>query len=192
LGGTEVRRLVLVVAMLAGLFVFDEYFPFVARENGATTAMVPVLIGLTVAGQALGTILAGRTARLRARPLAWATGAAAVLIALGAVDGRWIGFVAIAVGYGLLSNVYIVSGARLQESISGPARATVTSMSGLLEEVFSVTVFVGFALGSQWLSVSVLVIVLTIPMVVIAILVSRWLPAAAGDHRDAPTVSRRP
>jgi MFS family permease len=99
-----VRRAVLIVSML-GLLAFDEYFPLVARENGASTDSVPLMVALTVAGPAIGTALAGRTARMRGGTMAWALAAAAILMAIGAVEGRWLGFVVIATGYGIAANV---------------------------------------------------------------------------------------
>ncbi|HMG32014.1 MAG TPA: MFS transporter [Jiangellaceae bacterium] len=181
-----VRHAVLIVSML-GLLAFDEYLPLVARENGAATETVPLLVALTVAGPAIGTALAGRTAHMRGRTMAWALAAAAILIAIGAAEGRWLGFLAIGAGFGIAGNVTIVAEARLQDAITGPARATVTSVSGLLSEVFAVAVFAAFALGSVWHAVSTMVTVLTVPILLIAVLVPRWLPTsgAAAARDDA-------
>jgi hypothetical protein len=110
-------------------------------EKGAATQTVPILVGLTVAGQAVGTALAGRTARLSQRVIAGALGVAGGLIAVGMAEGRWLGFLAIGVGYGITANAVIVAEARLQDAISGPARATVTSVTGLLSESFSVMAY---------------------------------------------------
>ena len=62
-----VRHAVLIVSML-GLLAFDAYFPLVAREHGAPTEIVPLMVALTMAGPAIGTALAGRTARMGAAP----------------------------------------------------------------------------------------------------------------------------
>ncbi|MGH8823759.1 MAG: MFS transporter [Jiangellaceae bacterium] len=175
-----VRHGVLIVSML-GLLAFDEYFPLVAREHGAPIETVPLLVALTVAGPAIGTALAGRTARMGGRTMGWALAAAAVLMAMGAMEGRWLGFVAIGVGCGIAANAMIVTEARLQDAITGPARATVTSVSGLFSEVFALGVFAAFALGSVWLAVSTLVVALTVPVLLIAALVPRWLPTVAAD-----------
>ncbi|CAN5342280.1 MFS transporter [soil metagenome] len=179
-----VRHAVLISALLWGFLVYDEYFPLVARENGTPTTQVPLVIALVVAGQAIGTALAGRAARLSNAALAWALAAAAVLLAGGAISGRPAGFVAIAVGYGVANNVIIVSEARLQDSIRGPARATVTSASGLLSEVCAVMLLAGFAIGSTWLAVSSMVALLSIPLLLVTCLVPRWLPAPRRE-RDA-------
>jgi MFS family permease len=170
-----VRHAVLIVSML-GLLAFDEYFPLVAHEHGASTETVPLMVALTMAGPAIGTALAGRTARMGGRTMAWALAAAAILMAIGAVEGRWIGFVAIAVGYGIAANVMIVAEARLQDAITGPARATVTSVSGVFSEVFALAAYGAFALGSAWFAVSTLVAALSAPILLIAMLVPQWLP----------------
>lgn len=52
------RHLVLIVSLLAGVLAFDEYFAFVAREHGALTQTVPLLVALISMGQAIGTALA--------------------------------------------------------------------------------------------------------------------------------------
>ncbi len=46
---------------------YDEYFPLVARDHGVSTTVVPVLVAITVVGQAIGTALVGRTARRSGR-----------------------------------------------------------------------------------------------------------------------------
>jgi hypothetical protein len=173
-----VRHAVLITALLLSFMVYDEYFALIAREKGAATQTVPILVGLTVAGQAIGTALAGRTARLSQRVIAGALGVAAGLMAVGLAEGRWLGFLAIGVGYGITANAVIVAEARLQDAISGPARATVTSVTGLLSESFSVMVYAVFVVGSPWVAVSTMGIALTVPMVVVATLIPRWLPPA--------------
>jgi hypothetical protein len=178
-----VRHAVLIVSML-GLLAFDEYFPLIAREHGASTETVPLMVALTVAGPAIGTALAGRTARMGGRTMAWALAGAAILMALGALEGRWLGFAVIAVGYGIAANVMIVAEARLQDAITGPARATVTSVSGLFSEVFALAVFGTLALGSAWFAVSTMVVALSAPILLIAMLVPRWLPRS-GFGREA-------
>jgi MFS family permease len=180
-----VRRAVLIAALLLGFLAYDEYFPLVAREHGAPTAQVPLLMALVTLGQTVGAALAGRTARWRSRALAWALAVAAVLLAVGALSGGVGGFVALAVGYGVATNVIVVAEARVQDAIRGPARATVTSVTGLSSEVFAVLLFAGFALGSARLAVATMVALLSLPLLVVTALVPRWLPPPApeGDQR---------
>lgn len=174
-----VRRCIIITAMLAGLLVLDEYFGLIAKEHAMPTSAVPVLIGITVAAQAIGTALAGRTARISGRVMAGVLAVSAVVIAAGAAQGRWFGFIAIAVGYGAVSNLIIVAEARVQASIAGPARSTVTSVIGLAEEVLALSAFGMIAVGAHWLSISTLVMLLTVPMLAIGLLVVRWLPGTS-------------
>jgi hypothetical protein len=143
--------------------------------------MVPLLIAGTVAAQAIGGALAGPAYRLRSGFLAVGLAAAAVLLAWGSLSGTAPGFAPIAVGYGVMQLVIIVAEARLQDAITGPARATVTSVSGLFAEVFAVTVYAGFALGSVWVSLPVLVAGLTVPLFLTALITPAALPQPAGS-----------
>ena len=172
----RVRRLVLIVAVLYGLTAYDEYFPSVAREAGATSGDVPLLVTLTVAGQFVGSAVAGRTAQLSARATTLAIAASGALIAAGAVARHPVGFVAIAIGYGLNENVAVVTDAKLQDSITGPARATVTSVSGLSSEMVAVTIFVTVGAGSSWLSTSAMLAIVAAPTLLVAVAIAHWGP----------------
>ena len=76
----------------------------------------------------------------------------------------------------MLNNAMVVGETRLQDTIAGPARATVTSVLGLIEEVVALAVYVAFSLGSHVLGFPTLVALLGIPAVLVAIAVVRWLP----------------
>jgi hypothetical protein len=174
-----VRKAVALVALLGGFLAFDEYFPLLARDVGASTTVVPLLIAGTVAAQAIGGALAGPAYRMRGSVLAIGLALSAGLLAWGALSGTAQGFVPIGVGYGVMQLVIIVAEARLQDSITGPARATVTSVSGLFAEVFAVAVYAGFALGSVWVSLPVLVAGLTVPLLLTAFITPWSLPPPA-------------
>jgi hypothetical protein len=177
----DVRRVLLLAAAMVGLTAYDEYFPLVARAHGVTTSDIPLLIAIIVAGQAIGTAVVGRTARLPARAVGAVLGAGALLVSLGALVAPYAGFVAIGVGYGLLNNAMLVGETRLQDTITGPARATVTSVLGLLEEVVALLVYGAFAVGSQVLGFPHLVALLAVPVLVVAAAVVRRLPGPRDD-----------
>lgn len=179
-----VRKAVALVALLGGFLAFDEYFPLLAREIGASTTLVPLLIAGTVAAQAIGGALAGPAYRMRGSLLAIGLAVSAGLLAWGALSGTAQGFVPIAVGYGVMQLVIIVAEARLQDAITGPARATVTSVSGLFAEVFAVLVYAGFALGSLWLALPALVAGLTVPLFLTALITSSALPPPASPVQE--------
>ena len=172
----DVRRVLLLAATMVGLTAYDEYFPLVARDHGVATSTVPLLIAVTVLGQVIGTAMVGRTARFGGPVIGGVLGVGAVLVSIGALATPYLGFVAIAVGYGMLNNAMVVGETRLQDTIAGPARATVTSVLGLIEEVVALAVYVAFSLGSHVLGFPTLVALLGIPAVLVAIAVVRWLP----------------
>lgn len=195
-----VRRGVVLGALLYGITAFDEYFGLVAGEAGAATSFVPVLVGVTVVGSLLGSLLAGRSEALPARILAGALGVAGVLFGAGAVVSglavRWpgavylctgLGFVSIAAAYGVVYNAAIIAEARLQDAISGPARATVMSVSGLLEELLSLLVFGFVAVATLWLSVSSAIALLGVAILALGVLTPRWLPPRPESESDTQT-----
>jgi MFS family permease len=172
----DVRRILLLAAAMVGFTAYDEYFPLVARDHGVSTTIIPILLAVTVAGQAVGTALVGRSSGASGRTVATLMAAGAVLISVGALVTPYAGFVVIAVGYGLANNAMLVGETRLQDAITGPARATVTSVLGVLEELVAVALFACFALGSRILDFPALVALLGIPAVLVACAVARWLP----------------
>jgi len=188
-----VRRVLLLSSAMIGLTAYDEYFPVIARDHGSATSHVPLLVGLVTLGQLVGTALAGRTARMAPATLGAVVAVSAVLLSLGSLAGHVVGFAAIAVGYGLINNAMIVGEARLQDVIEGPARATVTSVSGLTVEVAALTLYATVGIGSVWTSVSVLVALLGVPTLAVAAAVRRWMPAAAqeadGQRSEEDSVS---
>jgi hypothetical protein len=177
----EVRRVLLLAAAMVGLTAYDEYFPLVARDHGVATSTVPVLIAVTVLGQVVGTATVGRTARYRGPVIGAILGVGAVLVSVGALSPPYVGFVAIGLGYGLLNNAMLVGETRLQDTITGPARATVTSVLGLFEEVVALSVYAAFAVASETLGFPLLVALLGLPALAVAVAVVRWLPEAADD-----------
>ncbi|WP_324195293.1 MFS transporter [Nocardia abscessus] len=187
-----VRYGVLLEALLFGITAFDEYFALLAEESGVSTAVVPLLVGLTVLGSLTGSLLAGRTEGMSGRTMSIAVGVAGLLFLGGAViaglatgcpDAVYpltgLGFASIGVSYGIVYNAGIVAGARLQDSIEGPARATVTSVSGLLGEVIALAVFGFAALVTLWSSMATLLALLGASILAIATLAPRWLPQRA-------------
>lgn len=180
----SVRAMIVVYALTFGLSAYDEYFPILARDAGAATVDVPLLVGVMMLGQFVGTALAGRTAAMPARVMAMLLAASAVLVSLGALGGGVAGIAAITVGYGVLHNAIVVAEARLQQLIESDARATVTSVAGLSTEVVVLAVYAMVAVGSTWLAVATLVALLGLPMIGVAAATARWLPAAAETDED--------
>ncbi|RQM33330.1 hypothetical protein TN91_15610 [Rhodococcus ruber] len=91
---------------------------------------------------------------------------------------------AIGIGYGALNNAMIVAEARMQDTMSGTARATVTSVSGVVGEVVSVAVYAGFALGTVWLPLSAVLAAWAVPLLGLAAAAVRWLPPSQSSLRS--------
>ena len=141
----RVARAVLLAALVPAFLAFDEYFGLLAVDVGASLTWVPLLVALTVAAQALGAALAPRLPMHRLGPVLVVAG---LLVAAGAAAARPLGFVAVAVGYGALQAAIVVAETDLQHRIEGPARATVTSVSGLLSDFGAIGLYAFVALGS--------------------------------------------
>ncbi|MDR7311954.1 MFS family permease [Nocardioides luteus] len=161
----SVRRALLVASVLVGMTAYDEFFPLVADAHGVAAATVPVLVSLATLAQAVGTALAGRTAGMSPRALAAVVAAGATLISLGALVHPYVGFVGIALGYGLLNNAMIVAETRLQDSIEGPARATVTSVLGVGEETFALATYLFVGVTAGLVGVPVAIALIGLPVV---------------------------
>lgn len=179
----RVRRGVMLGALLYGVTAFDEYFGLLAVSGGASTSTSALLIAVTVVGSLLGSLLAGHTEAVSASVLAVALFVAGLLfiagalaVGMGGTAMLWIGFVGIGVAYGIDFNAEVIAGARLQDSIAGPARATVTSVSGLLSEIVALGVFAFVALATQWLAMSTTIALLGLVILVSAVLTPTWLP----------------
>jgi MFS family permease len=182
----DVRRVLLLASAMVAMTAYDEYFPLVARDHGVSTTVVPVLVAVTVVGQAIGTAMVGHTARRNGRFVALMLATGSILISIGALVTPYAGFVGIAIGYGLCNNAMLVGETRLQDSIIGPARATVTSVLGVLEDLSAIALFACFAAGSRVLGFPALVALLALPALLVALAVARWLPdRARGSVEDS-------
>jgi MFS family permease len=182
-GDRRVSRAAVLAAALAGLVTFEEYLPTLARDAGAPTVAVPLLVVLPVLAAAAASAAAGRWTAASPARIGAATAAAALLLGGGALVPHPAGMVPVAAAFGLLQVGLVLADTRLQESIAGRARATVTSVASLGAEVFALAVFAAFALGSgMGLGVPALVALCAVPLLALATLVRRWLP----PHREPP------
>jgi predicted MFS family arabinose efflux permease len=182
-----VRLALLLAALLPGLWAVDEYLPLLAGDKGAATEAVPLLLLPMLACQAAGNILAGRLARLRPTRVAAMIGTGAALLAAGALLGpAWLALLVIAPGMALFSLSNVLIDARLQDTMRGTARATVTSVAGFGAELTAFAVFGGYALATALgLSVAGTVALVAVPMGLLALVAPRWLPAAPREHEEA-------
>jgi MFS family permease len=168
------RLTVLAVALVGGLDAVEEYFPVLAGQWGVPTAAVPVAVLVVALAGAVGATLGGRAERLPTRVLLAVLAVAGGSLAGAAVWARPAALVATAAFYGLYLAVLVVAEARLQERITGPYRATVTSVAALGIELASLLVFAAWAVGG---AAAVAVLVLAVVPVAAAGLRQR-VPAA--------------
>ena len=145
-----VRVALLTVAALTGVDAFEEYIPLIAADWGVQVAAVP-LVGLAVVlAGATGAALAGRANRFGPVTLTALFVIGVLAVAAGALVGTPIGMIGVGIFFGLHQMIMVVGETRLQERISGRARATVTSVAGLVTEVMALAVFAAWALGGIW------------------------------------------
>jgi MFS family permease len=170
----RVARAVLLAAAVPAFLAFDEYFGLLAVDVGASLTAVPLLVALTVAAQACGAALAPRLPLHRLGPVLVGAG---LVVAAGVIAHRPGGFVAVALGYGALQAAIVVAETDLQHRIHGAARATVTSVSGLLSELGAIALFGFVALGSSTASLATLLTVLALMVVALGLTAARLHPA---------------
>jgi MFS family permease len=176
-GLREVRRhqavlaAVVAVAVLGSLDGLEEYFSLLAHEWGVTTRLIPMSLLAIPAMGAAGAAMGGMARRLRPGTfgllLAGATG---LFIAAGALH-RPVGIAAVAVAYALYQVVLVVTDARLQAVIEGPARATVTSVASLGVDLCTVVLYAAWALDQPAL------------LATLGFAMAAALPAMLGSHR---------
>jgi MFS family permease len=146
-GHPAVRTAVLLVLLLGGVDGVEEYFPLLARDWGVPDAVNPLaVLGIPVAG-AVGAALGGRAMSWPRCAVAVALAAAGAALATAAVVAVPAGLAVVGAGYALYRLVLVVAESRLQEVITGPARATVTSVAGLGVELAALVVFAAYAAG---------------------------------------------
>ncbi|MFF3597150.1 MFS transporter [Kitasatospora indigofera] len=181
-GSPSVRNaLLLAVAVTTVWGSLDEYVPLLAAEAGATTAEVPLLALLVWAGVTAGGLLAGTAGRLSGRALGGWVAAASGALAAGALWGIPGGFVALGLAFAVFQAADVVTDARVQEAVTGPSRATVTSLGGLGTSLTTLLVYAAYGAASGHASHATLFALSAVPYLVIAAVMARRRgPAAPG------------
>ncbi|WP_037935875.1 MFS transporter [Streptosporangium roseum] len=181
----SVRRAVLLLAVVWAVWgSLEEYIALLAAATGVAAYAVPLLVLLVSAGVALGGVLAATGRRLTDRAFAGILAAGALALGTGAISGVPAGFAAIAVAFCLFQMATVLAGARLQDRITGPARATVTSLAGLGTEVTGILVYGGYAAASTVAGHGVIFAVFAVPYLVLALALTRGAgPRSGGERR---------
>jgi hypothetical protein len=174
-GHPAVRGAVVAVAVLGGLDGLEEYFPLLAQDWGVSTSLVPLaVLGIPLVGAA-GAALGDPASRLRPRTLALLMAGAVLVFGAAGLLGTPVGVAGIALAYGLYRLVLVVTDARLQARIQGPARATVTSVASLGTDLAAVVLYAAWALGEP-------VLVALLGLAIAAALPRLLRPPPSPDH----------
>lgn len=139
----RVRAAVLVLAVVTAIWgSLDEYTPLLTLDTGVTAAGVPLFQLLIWGGVTVGGLLTGRAEKLGRTGFAALITASAAVLAAGALVRQPWGIALVAVSFGGFQLATVLADVRLQHSITGPARATVTSLAGMSTDVGTILVYV--------------------------------------------------
>ncbi|NES31987.1 MFS transporter [Micromonospora terminaliae] len=141
----SVRAALLLVPAVAAVWgALDEYTPLLARDTGVPAATVPLLLVLVWAGTTVGGLLAPAGERLGDRGFAALLAGAALALAGGALVRHPAGFVLVGLAFAAFQLATVLADVRLQARISGPDRATVTSVAGMATDLTIIGVYAGY------------------------------------------------
>ncbi|MFE6285717.1 MFS transporter [Streptomyces sp. NPDC057877] len=163
-GSRTVLGALLLVPVVTGVWgALDEYTPLLVRETGVADLAVPWLLLVIYTGATVGGLLAGRAARLGAVRLGLLLAGSGVAMAVGAGMGTPVGVGLIGVAFCGFQLATVLADARLQHTITGPARATVTSLAGVATELVTIAVFASYAALTTGASHGTAFVVLSVP-----------------------------
>jgi MFS family permease len=171
-----VAQLVVLGAILEGVFILDEYVPLLVRSRGGGDAVAPVIVFVVWVGLLLAGELAARRPDLRSTTLGIALGIGTAVMFVAFVTNEVWTLALLAIGYGTLQIVWIASDARMQERTPSDTRATVASVRGFGSATISMLAFVvigAMADGDDPTPGHFVVLAVT---GIATILVVRWLP----------------
>jgi len=173
-GSRAVRNALLMAVLLTTVWgALDEYVPLLAAETGASTREVPFLVLAVWVGVTVGSLLAARAERLSARFMGAAIAVAGLVMAVGALSGAPVGFVLLALAFLVFQMADVVADARLQAAITGPSRATVTSLAGLGTGVSTLLMYATYGAASQYTGHGPLFALFALPYLVVALAMAR-------------------
>lgn len=172
----SIARLVIVGAVLAGLFILDEYLPLLARARGGADFAAPVIVFVVWLGLLAGGEVAARGTELGGRMLGCLLIAGVGVTTVAFVASSVWALMLIAVGYGALETTWIATDARLQERTPAATRATVTSVRGFGSAAVSMLAFVVIGAMSDGDDPTPGHFVVLAALAMAGLLVIKWLP----------------
>lgn len=167
------NAIVLVVVITVFWEMLEEYVPLLASSAGVTTENVPLVVLTVWVCVTVGGLLAGPAARLSPRTLGVLLALAAVAIAAGALLGNPAGWVLLGCGFGVCQMMSVVADARLQHSITGSSRATVTSLSGVGTDAVGAVSYLLYAGVFLALGHGLTFVLFTVPYLFATVLMAR-------------------
>ncbi|MBG0822594.1 MFS transporter [Planomonospora sp. ID91781] len=169
-GDRSVRRALLLVPATAAVWgALEEYVALLAQETGVPGPAVPLWVLLVWSGVTAGALLAGAGHRLGARGFAALLGLGALALAGGALSGRPGGLAAVAAAFCVFQLASVTADARLQDGITGPSRATVTSLASLGTGLATVLVYGLYAAASAFAGHGVVFALFAVPYGLLAL-----------------------
>ncbi|MEZ5297133.1 MAG: MFS transporter [Ilumatobacteraceae bacterium] len=180
-----IGKLVILGALLEGLFMFDEYVPLLSRARGGSDGAAPIIVLVVWVALLLGGELAARRPDIRG-----VTVGIGVLLGCGVTatalltDPVWT-LALLAVGYGIHEVAWIPTDARLQERASPRVRATVTSVRGFGSASVSIVFFAIVAVMSNGDDPTPGLLAAIGLLALTGVLLIAWLPAR--ETSSAPT-----
>lgn len=149
--GRGVLAAVLAVMVVTGLDAVEEFSPLLAASWGTPEGVIPlVLAGLSLSA-AISTAFSGVAARLPMLGVSALVAVAALALGTAGLTAHPLSMVGFAVWHGLLRLAIVLLDVRLQNAITGPTRATVTSAASLGTELAALPVLAAFAIGGAGL-----------------------------------------
>ncbi|MFG3297975.1 MFS transporter [Micromonospora chersina] len=174
----SVRAALLLVPAVAAVWGgLDEYTPLLARDTGVPAAGVPLLLLLVWAGTTVGGLLVPAGERLTDRGFAALLAGAALALAVGALLRHPAGFVLVGVSFAAFQLATVLADVRLQARISGPDRATVTSVAGMATDLAIIAVYAGYGLVAGAAGNAVAFAVAVLPYLLLAARLATRRPA---------------
>ncbi|MGN9893574.1 MFS transporter [Micromonospora sp. L31] len=182
--------LLLVPAVAAGWGALDEYTPLLARDTGVAESTVPLLLLFVWAGVTVGGLLAAPAERLGTRGYAALLTVAAVALAAGAGLRHPAGFVLVGVAFCAFQLATVLADARLQARITGPGRATVTSVAGMATDLTIIAVYGGYALVAAVGGNRAAFVVAAVPYLLVAVVLLATGDGGRGGPGREPVAGR--
>lgn len=150
-----VLGVVVALGLFGGFDAIDEYFGLLVVGWGVPQGLAPLAVLVVVLVGGAGAACAGLASGWSPRAVAGAAAGALALLAVAGTLARPAAVIVLALSYGVYRVVLVVLDARLQARITGPTRATTTSVAAFGVELVGLTLFALWAVGQLGLVVAV-------------------------------------